>query len=97
MAKIEKLLKKKPFRTTIDGYYIHDVRKHARYTFEDFLIQVKYNEKSHCYDILLRASITENSQRKELCRDMLTKFRNFYPKSFNLVILSETQADLLLN
>ena len=90
-------IKSKTFRTTIDGYYIHDVRKNSEFAFGEFLIQVKYNEKIHCYDILLRASIIENSQRKELCTEMLARFKKFYPKSFNVIILSEAQTDLLLN
>ena len=57
----------KNFRTTIDGYYIHDARKAAKFAFEDFLLFVKYNAKNHCYDIFVRDKITENKVRKELC------------------------------
>lgn len=90
-------MKTKTFRTTIDGYYIHDVRKAAQFAFDDFLIQVKYNSKNHCYDILLRDKIAERNAYRSLCTDMLAKFRNFYPKSFNVIILSVSQAELLLN
>jgi hypothetical protein len=92
-----KKTKNKTFRTTIDGYYIHDARKHAEFAFDDFLILVKYNEKNHCYDIFIRDRITENAESKQLCKEMLTKFKKFYPKSFNVIILSEMQVDLLLN
>ena len=45
--------KNKTFRTTIDGYYLHDARKHAKFAFEEFLLCVKHNEKNHCYDIFV--------------------------------------------
>ena len=92
-----KKTKNKNFRTTIDGYYIHNARDAANYAFGEFLIQVKYNMKNHCYDILLRDTIKEDNERRELCKTELNKFKNYYPKSFNVIILSEKQADLLLN
>ena len=89
--------KSKMFRTTIDGYYIHDARKIAKFAFDEFLIHVKYNDKNHCYDILLKDRITENKQQKELCKEKLVRFKQFFPKSFNVIILSEKQFDLLMN
>ena len=89
--------KNKSFRTTIDGYYLHDARKHAKFAFEEFLLCVKHNEKNHCYDIFVRDKITGINTKEVLCKEMLTKFKRFFPKSFNVIILSEIQADLLLN
>ncbi len=90
-------LKKKAFRTTIDGYYIHDVRKVSKYTFEEFLLFVKYNEKKHCYDIFIRDKICENNLSSTLDKEIVAKFKRHHPKSFNVIILSESQADLLMN
>jgi hypothetical protein len=88
---------KKTSRSTIDGYYIHDVRKVAKFCFEELLICVKLNEKNRCYDIFVREKLREDEKIKNIDKEMLTKFQRFYPKSFNVVILSEIQADLLTN
>lgn len=88
---------KKNNRTTISGYYLHDCRKAAKYAFEDFLIYVKLNEKNHCYDIFVRQSIIENGTSRKLNMDELKKFKSFYPKCFNVILLSDTQADLMLS
>lgn len=84
-------------RTTINGYYIHDCRKAAKYAFEDFLICVKLNEKNHCYDIFIRQTISEGTTIKQLPLSELAKFKKFYPKSFNVILLSNQQFDLLSN
>jgi hypothetical protein len=89
--------RKKNRRTTISGYYIHDVRKAAKFCFEDFLICVKLNELNHCYDIFLKEKMTIDGEQRELSKEMLSKFVNFYPKSLNVIVLSEIQADLLTN
>ena len=84
-------------RTTIDGYYIHDCRKAARFTFEELLICVRRNIQNRCYDILVREKINQNGTEKMLDMEQLRKFRSFYPKSFNVIILTESQADLMTN
>ncbi len=90
-------LTKKNSRTTFNGYYIHDCRKAAKYAFDDFLICVKLNEKNHCYDIFLRQSILESGKMVLLNMNELVKFKKFYPKSFNIILLADTQADLMSN
>lgn len=91
------LKEKKSFRTTIDGYYIHDVRKLAKYTFEELFLFVKYNGKNHCYDIFIRDKITDSENPVELDQNVLEKFHRHHPKSLNVIILSSKQADLLMN
>lgn len=81
--------------TTISGYYIHDCRKVAKYAFGEFLICVKRNEKNHCYDIFIRESINDNGEVKKLDIEELKKFRDFHPKGFNVILLSDNQADFM--
>jgi len=87
--------KKIKIKSTIDGYYIHDVRKAASFAFDDFVIYVKLNEKNRCYDIFLRDKITDRNSIRHLDKVMLDRFIKFYPKSLNVVVLSEQQVNFL--
>ena len=97
MNEFQKTTKKKTFRTTINGYYIHDVRKLAKYAFEDFLLFVQYNPINHCYDIFVRETLSGNGSSVELDREELAKFQRHHPRSLNVVVLSQQRADLLIN
>ncbi len=82
--------KNKNSRSTINDYYIHDARKSAKFCFEEFLICVKLNEKKRCYDIFVRDRLEDdNGEIKIIDKIILGKFQRFYPKSFNVIILSE--------
>lgn len=94
---MSKSAKVKNTRTTLNGYYIHDCRKMAKYAFEDFLICVKMNEKNRCYDIFVRQSMVEHGKIIRLNPNELTKFLKYYPNTFNVILLSDTQADLMSN
>ncbi|HEY4800961.1 MAG TPA: hypothetical protein VII99_17925 [Bacteroidia bacterium] len=84
-------------RSTLNGYYIHDCRKAARFCFEELLICVKHNASNRCYDIFVREGATLNGKKKVLDKELLARFQKFYPKSFNVVVLSERAVELFVN
>lgn len=75
------------------GFRLASVKLVVEYLFSGYILKVEQNNKELRYDIYLRTQRVNT--KEEINFTEIQKFRHFYGRGFNVILLSETDENLI--